>query len=220
LQRKPLPPDPEEGIRLAEAVKRMGLSYAVITSVTRDDLEDGGASHFARVVRSLKERVSGIRVEVLVPDFQGNTEALQSVLESGPTVFNHNIETVPSLYAKARPEADYSRSLEVLRFAASQPGLPAKSGLMLGLGETEEEVVSTLDDLRRAGVVLLTLGQYLQPGPACLEVKEYIPPERFSRYARMARSMGFAAVASGPFVRSSHRAGELYERYSRGRIKP
>jgi lipoic acid synthetase len=165
------------------------------------------------VIRALKSRIPGIRVEVLVPDFKGSMEALAEVMAAGPTVFNHNIETVPSLYGRARPEADYQRSLSLLSAAASQDGIPAKSGIMVGLGETEAELLTTLKDLRSVGVELLTLGQYLQPGPGWLEVVEYVSPERFSHFVRMAEGLGFSGISAGPFVRSSHRAGKLYERY-------
>jgi lipoic acid synthetase len=210
---KPLAPDRGEPARLAEAVKEMGLAYVVVTSVTRDDLEDGGAAHFAAVIGALKKEVPGIGVEVLVPDFGGSEAALGTVMDAGPSVLNHNIETVPSLYEKVRPQADYRRSLELLERASRYEGIPAKSGLMVGLGEGPEEVAGTLEDLKAAGVELLTIGQYLQPGPQCLEVVQYVEPGRFDRYAELAGELGFLAVASGPFVRSSHRAGSLYEQY-------
>jgi len=209
----PGPPDPGEPERLAEAVKALGLTYAVVTSVTRDDLGDGGASQFAAVIRALKDRVPGVGVEVLVPDFNGSEDALFEVMDAGPTVLNHNIETVKSLYPQVRPQADYRRSLELLKQAASYGGIPAKSGIMLGLGETEAEVTATLREIRDAGVELITMGQYLQPGPECLEVEEYVEPARFERYAGVAEEMGFMAVTSGPFVRSSHQAGALYDQY-------
>lgn len=211
----PHAPDGDEPRRIADAVEEMGLSYVVITSVTRDDLEDGGASHFAAIIRALEERVPGIRVEVLVPDFQGRREALAAVMEAGPVVLNHNVETVPSLYPEVRPGADYERSIELLRLAARHPEIPAKSGLMVGLGERKEEVEAVLRDLRSAGVEIVTIGQYLQPAAGCLDVKEYVPPERFLYYARLANRMGFAGVASGPFVRSSHKAAELFREYLR-----
>lgn len=219
-KKQPPPPDPEEPMRLARAVKKMGLRFAVITSVTRDDLQDGGASHFAAVIRALKAKVPGIGVEVLVPDFQGDADALACVLDAGPTVLNHNLETVPALYPRVRPGAVYERSLALLRRAASTNTLPVKSGLMVGLGESRDEVIATLKDLRESGVSMLTLGQYLQPGPACLEVKEYIPPERFALYAERAKELGFAAVASGPFVRSSHKAAELYAQFQEKETEP
>lgn len=209
----PVAPDPEEPKRLAEAVQAMGLSYVVLTSVTRDDLEDGGASIFAATIQALRTAVPGIGIEVLIPDFKGNADALAKVLQAGPTVLNHNIETVPSLYERVRPGADYDLSLRLLSQAADWPGIPAKSGIMVGLGETQSEVLSTLNALRDAGVSMITIGQYLQPGPNCLEVAEFIEPERFAFYARAAYDIGFTAVASGPFVRSSHRAGQLYQRH-------
>lgn len=213
----PLPPDPEEPLRLAEAVKEMGLSYAVITSVTRDDLPDGGATLFAAVIRALKETVPDVGIEVLVPDFGGSDEALDTVMEAGPTVLNHNIETVPSLYPEVRPGADYARSLRLLKRAASHGDIPAKSGIMVGLGETKDEVEATLDDLRKSDVTLLTIGQYLQPNPDCLEVREYVRPETFENYARIAEGLGFEGVASGPFVRSSHHAGALFKNYRKNK---
>ncbi len=212
-KRPPLPLDRDEPRRIAAVVQRMGLKYVVVTSVTRDDLDDGGASHFASVIRACKAEIPGIRVEVLVPDFGGSREALAIVLDAGPTVLNHNVETVRSRYAQVRPGADYRRTLDLLRAAAAYPGIPAKSGLMVGLGERSEEVAVTLGDLRAAGVELITIGQYLQPGSDCLEVVEFVPPARFEAYERLAHRLGFAGVACGPFVRSSHNAGPLYESY-------
>ncbi len=209
----PPPPDPDEKVKLARAIREMGLRYAVITSVTRDDLQDGGSSFFAEIIRNVKAEVPGILVEVLIPDFQGDPASLATVLEAGPSVLNHNIETVPSMYPKVRPDADYARSLEILRAASVYPDIPSKSGLMVGFGETEEEVVSTLGDLRSVGVELVTIGQYLQPGPLCLQVEEYLPPERFERYREIAEKLGFSGAACGPFVRSSHHANELYQLY-------
>lgn len=208
---EPRPLDPDEPERLARAAEKMKLEYVVVTSVTRDDLPDGGAGHFAAVVRALQRKIPDVKVEVLVPDFGGDTCALATLLDSGPAVLNHNIETVPSLYARVRPEAVYERSLELLARAARRGGMPVKSGLMLGLGETDSEVESVLRDLRRAGVDLLTIGQYLKPSPECLDVVDYVAPARFAALERAARGMGFAGVASGPFVRSSFRAAELLE---------
>ncbi len=207
----PSPVDPSEAQRLAEAVQEMKLAYAVITSVTRDDLEDGGASCFAAVVQALEAKSPGIGVELLVPDFCGCSDALSRVMDAGPTVLNHNVETVPSLYPEVRPEAGYDRSLGLLERAASYDGIPVKSGLMLGLGESEHEVVTVLSDLRSAGVDIVTIGQYLQPEAACLEVEEYVEPERFEKYAGIAADLGFTGVASGPFVRSSYKAAALFE---------
>ena len=209
----PEPPDGDEPERLARAVEELGLEYAVITSVTRDDLPDGGASLFAAVIRALKARIPAIRVEVLIPDFLGDPAALDTVLDAGPTVLNHNVETVPRLYASVRPGADYARSLELLGRAAERDGLPVKSGLMVGLGEREEEIFGVLDDLAASGTKLITIGQYLKPDEDRLPVAEYVPPERFERYAKRARELGFPGVASGPFVRSSHHAASLHDAY-------
>lgn len=206
------PPDPNEPSRVAEAALRLGLRYVVITSVTRDDLPDGGAGHFVETIREIRRKLPGARVEVLVPDFQGREQSIRAVVEARPDVLNHNVETVPRLYPSVRPEAVYERSLELLRrVGAIAPGLPAKSGLMLGLGETGEEIERTLRDLFDAGCSMLTLGQYLQPSAGHLAVQRFVPPEEFDRWKKTALEMGFAMVASGPFVRSSYHAGHLYE---------
>jgi len=195
---------------VAEAVQAMGLTYVVITSVTRDDLPDGGAGIFARTIQEIRDHVACARVEVLIPDFQGNREALMTVMDARPAVLNHNVETVPRLYPRVRPGADYLRSLDILRWAvAEDPAIPAKSGLMLGLGESEREVEETLHDLLSAGCQILTLGQYLQPSTGHIPVERYIPPEAFDAWRNKALDMGFRAVASGPFVRSSYRAEAL-----------
>ena len=205
--------DEEEPEHLFEAVKKMGLSYVVITSVTRDDLPDGGASQFARTVTLLRENVAGIKVEVLVPDFRGSEEAIQLVVESGPQVINHNVETVPRLYPEVRPGADYARSLELLYTVKKQnPALVTKSGLMLGLGESREEVIEVMGDLREANCDLLTIGQYLQPSPQHRPVVRFVPPEEFTEYEAIGQALGFIEVASSPLVRSSYRAAELYDR--------
>lgn len=206
----PGPPDPEEPERLARAARAMGLRYVVVTSVTRDDLPDGGAEQFAKVIRSLRRECPGVKVEVLVPDFRGSWAALQTVWGASPDMFNHNVETVPRLYPGVRPQAEYRRSLDVLAYAASK-GLPTKSGLMLGLGETSEEIRETLLDLRRAGCGYLTLGQYLAPSREHLPVVRYLTPEEFEAWGKTARGMGFVEVASGPLVRSSYRAEEMFE---------
>lgn len=205
---RPLPPEPEEPARLAEAVAAMGLSYVVITSVDRDDLPDGGAGHFARCIAAVRARVPGIGIEILTPDFRGRMDiALDALAGSLPDVFNHNLETVPRLYRSVRPGADYAGSLALLaRFKRRAPGVPTKSGLMLGLGESLEEVRAVLADLRTQGCDMLTLGQYLQPGPAHLPVQRFVTPEEFDALALHARELGFAAVASGPMVRSSYHA--------------
>ncbi|MCF8079585.1 MAG: lipoyl synthase [Desulfobacterales bacterium] len=206
------PPDPDEPSSVAEAAAAMGLSYVVVTSVTRDDVKDGGAGHFAETIRRVKEKIPGVRVEVLIPDFAGDRAALRTVLDAGPDVLNHNIETVSRLYPKVRPEADYRRSLQLIgRVGDMAPQIPAKSGMMLGLGETEEEVRETLADLREAGCRMLTLGQYLQPSKDHLPVARYVTPEEFDAWKKAAEKMGFSQVASGPLVRSSYHAGELFE---------
>lgn len=205
----PPPLDPTEPGRVAEAVRRLGLRHVVVTSVTRDDLDDGGAAVFARTVAAVREAAPGALVEVLVPDFGGSSDALDRVLDACPDVFNHNVETVPRLYPAVRPEADYGRSLGVLGAAAAR-GLPVKSGLMAGLGETRGEVRRTLEDLRGAGCTLLTLGQYLAPSPRHAPVARYLTPGEFEELGREARALGFRSVASGPLVRSSYRAGECF----------
>jgi lipoic acid synthetase len=206
------PLDPGEPTRVAEAAAILGLSYVVVTSVTRDDLPDGGAAHFARTIMEIRRRLPEARVEVLIPDFRGYSEALFTVLEARPDVLNHNLETVPRLYSVARPEADYRRSLSLLeRVNAFTPTVPGKSGLMLGLGESYEEVEETLQDLLAVGCRILTLGQYLQPTRAQLPVARFLPPEEFSGWREKALIMGFSHVASGPLVRSSYHARELYQ---------
>jgi lipoic acid synthetase len=182
----------------------------VVTSVTRDDLPDGGARHFARTVQEIRKQCPGVSVEVLTPDFYGSIPALDTVCAVRPDVFNHNIETVSRLYAEIRPLADYRRSLGILSYAAAK-GLTAKSGLMLGLGETENEIKKTLKDLKHAGCMWLTLGQYLAPSKGHVPVVRYVPPEEFEMWAETARGMGFTSVAAGPLVRSSYRAEKLMD---------
>lgn len=207
----PNPPDPQEPARIAQTVRALGLRYVVITSVTRDDLLDGGASVFAQTIETVLDVVPDALVEVLIPDFQGSPSALHTVLQAGPTVLNHNIETVPRLYGTVRPQADYRRSLTVLRTAcAAAPHVPVKSGIMLGLGETDDEIRKTLDDLLEAGCRLLTLGQYLQPAPHLHPVARYVTPDAFDAWREKALSMGFRQVASGPWVRSSYHAHEMH----------
>jgi lipoic acid synthetase len=201
----PLPPDEEEPKHIAEAVKLLGLNYAVITSVTRDDLKDGGASHFAKVVQSLP-----VKVEVLIPDFQGDTAALKTVLDAGPYVLNHNLEIVPRLYSKIRPQADYQRSLNVIKSAKNyRKNIYTKSGFMVGLGESDEEVISVLEDLRRASCDLVTIGQYLPPSRRHLQPESYVSVEKFAAYQKAGKALGFWDVFSGPFVRSSYQAEEM-----------
>jgi len=210
--RVPAPPDPDEPARVAEAAARMALSHVVITQVTRDDLPDGGASHVAAVISALREAVPAAAIEVLTSDFGGDRAAVATVLAARPDVFNHNMETVARLYPTVRPQAHYARSLAVLRQAAEeQPPLPVKSGLMLGLGETPDEVRAVMRDLRAAGVALLTLGQYLRPTKRHLPVQAFVEPAVFETLAEDGREMGFEAVASAPFVRSSYHARELRE---------
>ena len=204
-------PDPEEAGRVAEAVVIMGLRYAVVTSVTRDDLADGGASFFAETIRKIRKRSPKTLVEVLIPDLQGNWQALKTILEAGPDVLNHNIETVAGLYPKVRPQAEYRRSLELLRQAKEiNPQLPTKSGIMLGFGETHSELVQTWQDLLTSGCDILTMGQYLQPSAEHLQVERFVSPEEFTDLEKEALALGFSGVASGPFVRSSYQAEKLY----------
>jgi len=202
--------DGTEPDRLALAAKELGLSHVVVTSVTRDDLEDGGAAHFAAVIRALRQHNPQATVEVLVPDFMGRPESVRKVVDAGPDVFNHNVETVPSLYPKVRPEANYERSITVLRLAkALQSSMLTKSGIMVGLGERSEEVEEVMRELRRAECDILTIGQYLSPSANHLPVVEFIEPHRFERYRRLGESLGFKAVASGPFLRSSYDAAKV-----------
>ena len=207
----PEPVDPDEPGRIAMAAREMGLRYIVITSVTRDDLNDGGAGQFAKTVRALKECVPDVKVEVLAPDFKGNLRDVDTVLQSEPDVFNHNIETVPRLYSVVRPLADYNRSLNVLdHVKKTAPDILTKSGFMLGLGETFDEVWDVFRDLRNAGCEFLTVGQYLRPSRLNLPVKEYVEPAIFERLRLTALSLGFKYVASAPLVRSSMNAEEMY----------
>jgi lipoic acid synthetase len=206
----------DEPDRVAEASLRLGLRHVVITSVTRDDLPDGGADHFYRCILAVRDR-TGAAVEVLTPDFLGNTQAIDRVLQARPEVYNHNMETVPRLYAKVRGRADYQRSLDLLAYVKRQaPEIVTKSGLMLGLGETTEELLEVLADLRGVGCDTLTLGQYLAPTLKHIPVKRYVPPAEFDALAVLARSLGFKHVASGPFVRSSYHADEMVDEHAHG----
>lgn len=201
------PLDPDEPRRVAEAAAELGLKHVVVTSVNRDDLPDGGANHFAETIRLLKEYSPGSTVEVLTPDFRGRKFCIEIVCEAHPDVFNHNTETVPRLYRTVRPQAKYARSLDFLRAIKEiDPTIYSKSGIMLGLGETKEEVLELFSDWKDAGVDCVTLGQYLKPGKGYLDVVEYLHPERFDEYKAIAEEMGFLYVASGPFVRSSYNA--------------
>ncbi len=208
---RPLPPDPTEPARLADAVAAMKLTHVVITSVDRDDLHDGGSNHWASVVREVKQRFPEVIVEVLTPDFQGRKDQIDRVVEAKPRVFNHNVETVPALYRRIRPGSIYERSLELLRHVKQRDGsMTTKSGVMLGLGETRDELRIVMKDLRAAGVDMLTVGQYLKPAGQCAEVVRYVPPAEFSEIKQEALAMGFPLVASGPFVRSSYDAREQF----------
>ncbi len=205
----PLPVDYDEPARVAEAVAAMGLKFAVITSVNRDDREDGGAGLFALTIRAIRERVPGCGVEVLIPDFQGSRAAVETVMEALPDVLNHNTETVPRLYRQVRLGARYERSLDVLAWAKQvAPATPTKSGLMLGLGERADEVLGVMRDLRAHRVEILTLGQYLRPSPKHLPIVRYVPPEEFDEFRRAGYEMGFSHVESGPLVRSSYHASD------------
>ena len=208
----PTPLDPDEPEKVAEAAQQMNLEYVVITSVTRDDLPDGGAGQFAETIQAVRSKIPDIMVEVLIPDFRGDPDALRMVVSARPDVLNHNLETVPRLYEIVRPQAVYERSLTLLRNAKKwNPTLQTKSGLMLGLGEEAEEVRQALGGLLEVGCRMLTLGQYLQPTRVHLPVVRFIPPEEFDRWKQDALEMGFDQVASGPFVRSSYHAKALFE---------
>ncbi len=201
----------DEPDRVAEAARRLGLEHVVLTSVTRDDLPDGGAAHWAACVRAVRALCDEhVTVEVLTPDFRGNERAIDAVIDAQPDVFNHNTETVPRLYHRVRRNADYQRTLDLLaRVKRRAPQMPTKSGLMLGLGETREELLDVCADLRGVGCEMLTLGQYLQPTGEHLPVERYVPPEEFDEIGDLVRGLGFGLVASGPFVRSSYHAGEM-----------
>lgn len=221
------PPDPEEPSRVADAAARMGLRYVVVTSVTRDDLTDGGAWLFAETIAAIHNKIPGALVEVLIPDFQGNEHALATVLKARPDVLNHNVETVPRLYDAVRPQAVYQRSLDLLsRASQTAPEIPTKSGLMLGLGETDAEIRSTLTDIHNAGCRIITLGQYLRPSKDHHPVDRYVTPEAYDEWRNIAMSIGFAEAASGPFVRSSYKAENLLQAMNltngkhRGRLPP
>jgi len=209
-------PDSDEPKGVAEAVSLLGLKYVVLTSVTRDDLPDGGAAHFASTVKAIREIGNDIAVEVLVPDFQGSVEALATVLAAAPAVLNHNLETVPRLYPAVRPQADYDRSLQLLKEVKRvAPDTVSKSGFMVGLGEKPEEVSALMGDLRKVGCDLVTIGQYLRPSREHHPVVEYIAPKIFQAYNREAQSLGFLGVATGPYVRSSYQAESLYSKARR-----
>lgn len=207
---KPLPLDPEEPYHIAQAARHLQLKHIVVTSVTRDDLPDGGAEHFAETIIEIKKQLPKSTVEVLVPDFEGSWEALQRVIDAQPEVINHNIETVNRLYRLVRPKAVYKRSLELLRqVKIRDKNIISKSGIMVGLGEEEEEIIQAMKDLREVDGDILTIGQYLRPSPLHLRVQNYIHPDKFEEYQKTGMSLGFKYVASAPLVRSSYHAGEI-----------
>lgn len=210
---KPQPVDAKEPEHIVEAVKKLGLKYVVVTSVTRDDLPDGGAAHFAQVIEALRSYNPEVLVEVLIPDLKGSLSALNTVLDARPAVLNHNVETVPRLYPEVRPQADYNRSLTLLKHVKEiEPRMLTKSGFMLGLGENKGEVVELLADLRKAGCDIITIGQYLQPSFKHHEIVRYVTPEEFDEYRRIGEKMGFATVVSAPLVRSSFQASGTYQK--------
>ncbi len=204
--------DPDEPAHVADAAVKLGLKHVVVTSVTRDDLPDGGAEHFVKTVQAIRAALPDANIELLVPDFKGDFNAVDTVVDAEPDIFAHNVETVPRLYAQVRPEADYDRSVSVLAYAKlRRPGMVTKTGIMVGLGETEAEVVQVMDDLVRVGVDILTVGQYLRPTKAHLPVAEYVTPQQFDRYARLGRERGLKYVFSAPLVRSSYHAAEAFD---------
>jgi lipoic acid synthetase len=208
----PALPDELEPERVSQAVQKMALNYVVVTSVTRDDLADGGASSFAKTIQAIRGLNPKTKIEVLIPDFKGDRNSLKTVLKEQPEILNHNVETIPRLYSRVRPLADYERSLNLLKTSKDDyPHIATKSGLMLGFGETREEVLEVLRDLREAGCDFLTIGQYLQPRQDRLPIVRFVPPEEFEEYKRVGEGMGFRAVASGPFVRSSFHAAQMFE---------
>jgi lipoic acid synthetase len=204
--------DPEEPVKVARAIAELQLKHAVVTSVTRDDLMDGGASLFVELIHAVRREAPGCRMEILIPDLDGNRQALEKILEAGPDVLGHNVETVPRLYPHVRSQASYQRSLELLNYSREiKPEIPTKSGLMLGMGETREEVISVMKDLLDAGCRLLTLGQYLQPTKAHFHVQRYVSPDEFGELREQGLGLGFKHVEAGPLVRSSYHAEEQFE---------
>jgi lipoic acid synthetase len=212
FEKQPQALDPTEPQRLAEAVRRMRLKHVVITSVNRDDLKDGGAEQFSRCLSAVRDRSPSTTIEVLIPDLCGNWEALAAILAAAPEVLNHNTETVARLYRRVRPQGDYERSLQLLgRSRQLRPEVYTKSGIMVGLGETDAEVIAVMQDLRAVDCDILTIGQYLQPSPKHLAVQEFVPPDRFQRWEEMGMKMGFLQVVSSPLTRSSYHAEEVRE---------
>ncbi|CDE45406.1 lipoyl synthase [Clostridium sp. CAG:768] len=206
---RPEPLDLNEPFHVAEAVKDLGLKYAVITSVTRDDLSDGGAEHFANCIYEIRKISPDVKIEILTPDFKGNKDSLNTIIKARPNVFNHNIETVRNVFKTARPQGDYDCSLEVLRYIKDNSDIITKSGLMIGLGETFEDIEQTLVDLKNVGCDILTIGQYIQPSKAHLEVSKYYTPEEYENLKQLAKKIGIKHYQIGPLVRSSYRASEL-----------
>ena len=206
---RPEPLDLNEPFHVAEAVKDLGLKYAVITSVTRDDLPDGGAEHFANCIYEIKKISPDVKIEILTPDFKGNKDSLNTIIKAHPNVFNHNIETVRNVFKTARPQGDYDCSLEVLKYIKDNSDIITKSGLMIGLGETFEDIEQTLVDLKNVGCDILTIGQYIQPSKAHLEVSKYYTPEEYENLKQLAKKVGIKHYQIGPLVRSSYRASEL-----------
>ena len=207
--KKPEPLDTNEPLHVAQAVKDLGLKYAVITSVTRDDLPDGGAEHFAKCIAEIRKLSPDTKIEILTPDFKGDANAINTIIFAYPDVFNHNIETVRELFKTARPQGDYERSLNVLKYIKSNSDIPTKSGLMVGLGETEEQIEETLYDLKNAGCDIVTIGQYIQPSKEHLEVVKYYTPEEFEKLQKLAQKIGIKHYQINPLVRSSYRAAEM-----------
>lgn len=206
---RPEPLDLNEPFHVAEAVKDLGLKYAVITSVTRDDLSDGGAEHFANCIYEIRKISPDVKIEILTPDFKGNKDSLNTIIKACPNVFNHNIETVRNVFKTARPQGDYDCSLEVLKYIKDNSDIITKSGLMIGLGETFEDIEQTLVDLKNVGCDILTIGQYIQPSKAHLEVSKYYTPEEYENLKQLAKKVGIKHYQIGPLVRSSYRASEL-----------
>ena len=201
--------DPKEPQNVAQAAQILGLKHIVVTSVTRDDLPDGGSVHFAKTIRTLRAVLPESTIEVLIPDFKGVQESLDMIIRERPDVIGHNVETVPSLYSTVRPQADFQRSLDVLKYVKeSAPGILTKSGIMVGLGETEDEIISVMNDLVRINCDIMTIGQYLRPSKDHLEVREYVAPETFEHYKQIGERLGIRFIASGPLVRSSYKASE------------
>ena len=208
---RPTPLDPMEPLHIAEAVRDLGLKYAVITSVTRDDLTDGGAEHFKKCIKEIRKLSPDTKVEILTPDFKGNANALTTIILAKPDVFNHNIETVRALFKTARPQGDYQRSLNVLKYIKMNSTIPTKSGLMVGLGETFEQIEETLCDLKSAGCDIVTIGQYIQPSKQHLEIEKYYTPREFEQLQKLAEKIGIKHYQINPLVRSSYRAAEIFE---------